>query len=91
MLNEAPDSTLIRSAMKSNALNKRLAALEENAKPRIIATLADFVLWCSEEDHDENVELSPQMQEFVEDALKLGKTSQDNTKRHDVARRRFLT
>ena len=31
--------------MKFNALNKRMAVLEERAKPRMIATLADFVLW----------------------------------------------
>jgi hypothetical protein len=31
--------------MRSNAFNKCLAALEENARSRIIATLVDFVLW----------------------------------------------
>jgi hypothetical protein len=31
--------------MKFNALNKRMAVLEEKAKPRMIATLADFVVW----------------------------------------------
>jgi hypothetical protein len=31
--------------MKFNALNKRMAAVEERAKPRMIVTLADFVLW----------------------------------------------
>jgi hypothetical protein len=31
--------------MKFNALNKRMGVLEERAKPRMIATLADFVLW----------------------------------------------
>ena len=33
--------------MKFNALNQRMAALEEKAKPRMIATLADFVIWCA--------------------------------------------
>lgn len=31
--------------MKFNALNKRMGVLEERAKPRMIATLSDFVLW----------------------------------------------
>jgi hypothetical protein len=31
--------------MKFNALNKRMAALEKRARPRMIATLADFVVW----------------------------------------------
>ena len=48
--------------MRSNALNKRLAALEESAKSRMIATLADFVIWhangCKEE-----VEFTPVMKE----------------------------
>jgi len=30
--------------MKFNALNQRMAALEERAKPRMIATLADLVV-----------------------------------------------
>jgi len=40
------------------------------AKPQLIATLADFVLWCATDEPDRNVELSPQMQEFVEESLK---------------------
>ena len=48
--------------MKNNAFNKRLAALEEMAKPRMIATLADFVIWhangCKEE-----VKFTPAMKE----------------------------
>ena len=31
--------------MRNNAFNKRLTALEEKAKPRLIVTLADFVVW----------------------------------------------
>jgi hypothetical protein len=53
-----------------NAFNKRLGVLEERAKPRIIATLADFVIWCAEDEPDEDVELSPQMQEFVDETSK---------------------
>ena len=48
--------------MKFNAFIKRLAVLEERAKPRQIATLADFVLWrangCEEE-----VEIAPVLEE----------------------------
>jgi hypothetical protein len=53
-----------------NAFNKRLAALEERARPRMITTLADFVLWCAEDEPDEDVELSQQMQEFVDEISK---------------------
>jgi len=56
--------------MKLGGIDRRLEALEERAKPRIIATLADFVIWCAEDEPDEDVELSPQMQEFVDEALK---------------------
>jgi hypothetical protein len=56
--------------MRSNTFNKRLAVLEERAKPRIIATLVDFVIWCAEDEPDEDAELSPQMQEFVDEASK---------------------
>ena len=56
--------------MKLDGIDRRLEALEERAKPRIIATLADFVIWCSEDEPDEDVKLSPQMQEFVDEALK---------------------
>jgi hypothetical protein len=31
--------------MRTTAINKRLAVLEEGARPRLIATLADFVVW----------------------------------------------
>jgi hypothetical protein len=53
-----------------NAFNKRLAALVERTRPRIISTLVDFVMWCAEDEPDEDVELSPQMQEFVDETLK---------------------
>jgi hypothetical protein len=48
--------------MKFNALNKRMAALEERAKPRMIATLADFVIWCTKGCREE-VEFTPVMKE----------------------------
>ena len=31
--------------MKLRGIDRRLAALEERARPRILVTLADFVLW----------------------------------------------
>ena len=31
--------------MKLNGIDRRLVALEERARPRILFTLADFVLW----------------------------------------------
>jgi hypothetical protein len=48
--------------MKFNAFNKRLAVLEEQAKPRLIATLADFVIWCAN-GCEEEVEFTPAMKE----------------------------
>jgi hypothetical protein len=56
--------------MKLGSIDRRLAALEVKAKPKMIATLADFVLWCAEDEPDEDVELSPQMQEFVDETSK---------------------
>jgi hypothetical protein len=47
--------------MKKN-IEKRLEQLEERIKPRIIATLADFVLWHADPNRDPDAELSPQMQ-----------------------------
>jgi hypothetical protein len=66
--------------MRSIALNKRLAVLETRAKPRLIATLADFVLWHAEDEPDRNVEFSPQMQEFVDESLKC---AEENNKLSD--------
>ena len=52
-------------------LEKRLAALEENAKPRVISTLADLVMWdAGHKDDGEEVELSPELQALVEEACK---------------------
>ena len=52
------------------SIAKRFEQLEMAAKPRLISTLADFVLWCAEDEPDEDVELSPRMQEFVDETLK---------------------
>jgi hypothetical protein len=52
--------------MRSNSLDKRLAVLEAKAKPRIISTWVDLMMW---EDDDLEVELSPEMQELVEMAI----------------------
>ena len=76
--------------MRSNAFNKRLAVLEERGKPRIIATLVDFVIWCSEDEPDEDVELLPQMQEFVDESWKRieeKKKHSDPCARHESAHR----
>ena len=51
--------------MKFNALNKRMTVLEERAKPRMIATLADFVLWRAKwrQGIMEEVEIDPVLEE----------------------------
>ena len=51
--------------MRSNAFNKRLAALEERARPRILFTLADFVVWRAKwrRGIKEEVELDPVLEE----------------------------
>jgi len=52
-------------------LSKRLAVLEAKAKPRVISTWVDFVLWLDEHEDDEGsveVELCPELQELVEEA-----------------------
>ena len=51
--------------MKFNALNKRMAVLEERAKPRMIATLADFVVWRAKwrQGIEEVVEIDPVLEE----------------------------
>ena len=50
-------------------LAKRLAVLEAKAKPRVISTWVDFILWLDEHEDDEGcveVELCPELQELVE-------------------------
>jgi len=47
------------------AVEKRLDALEKNAKPRIISTLLDLVMFV-DSGNDEEVELSPELQELVD-------------------------
>ena len=52
-------------------LAKRLAALEAKAKPPMISTWVEFVLWLDEHEDDEGgveVELCPELQELVEEA-----------------------
>jgi hypothetical protein len=51
--------------MKLSGIDRRLAALEAKAKPRVISTWVDFMM-C--EDDDIEVELSPELQELVEEA-----------------------
>jgi len=53
--------------MGLSALKKRLDALEERTKPRIISTLADYVLWAAS-DGDVEVEFSPEIQRIIEEA-----------------------
>ena len=51
-------------------LVKRLEILEAKAKPRVISTWADFMMWLYEHENDEGeleVELSPELQELVEE------------------------
>jgi hypothetical protein len=51
------------------SLERRLAALEAEAKPRVISTWIDFMLWLDEHEDDEGeaeVELSPELQDLVE-------------------------
>ena len=61
--------------MRSNEFNKRLTIREARSKPRFISTMADFVMWRAEDEPDEDVELSPQMQEFVDETLKHRQSS----------------
>jgi hypothetical protein len=51
-------------------LAKRLEALEAKAKPRVISTWVDFMMWLYEHENDEGeleVEFSPELQELVEE------------------------
>ena len=53
-------------------LAKRLEVLETKAKPRMISTWVDFVLWLDEHEDDEGdveVELCPELQELVEEVV----------------------
>jgi hypothetical protein len=54
--------------MKLSGIDRRLAALEESARPRILVTLADFVLWRAKwrRGIEEEVELDP----FLEEGLR---------------------
>ena len=55
--------------MKADRLYRRLEALEAKAKPVMISTWVDLVLWLDEHEDDEGdveVELCPVLQELVE-------------------------
>jgi hypothetical protein len=53
-----------------NDLAKRIQELEKSAKPPVISTVVDLVKWGAEhEDDDEDVELSPELQELIEVAV----------------------
>jgi hypothetical protein len=51
--------------MKLRGIDRRLAALEESARPRILVTLADFVLWRAKwrRGIEDEVELDPVLEE----------------------------
>ena len=53
--------------MKLRGIDRRLAALEESARPRILVTLADFVLWRAKwrRGIEEEVELDPVLEESL--------------------------
>jgi hypothetical protein len=49
-------------------LERRLAQLEAKAKPPVIATWVDFILWLDEHENDEEdlvVELSPEFEQLI--------------------------
>jgi hypothetical protein len=55
--------------VKADRLYRRLEVLEAKAKPRVITSWVDFVLWLDEHEDDEGsveVELCPELQELVE-------------------------
>jgi hypothetical protein len=50
------------------SLERRLAHLEAKAKPPMIATWVDFILWLDEHENDEEdleVELSPELKQLI--------------------------
>jgi hypothetical protein len=51
--------------MKLGGIDRRLAALEERARPRILVTLADYVVWRAKwrRGIEEEVELDPGLEE----------------------------
>ena len=56
-----------------NSVEHRIAALEEKAKPPVISTLLDLIIWESEHKDDPEeaeVELSPELQALVDEAIK---------------------
>jgi hypothetical protein len=53
--------------MKLGGIDRRLAALELDAKPHVISTLLDLINCIGK---NEDVELSPELQALVEEASK---------------------
>ena len=49
-------------------LERRINALEETARPRIISTLLDFMRHVEQDPENEDVELSPALQELVDES-----------------------
>lgn len=52
-----------------NGIERRIEALEQKAKPPVISTFLDLIIWANEHVGEE-VELSPELQALVEDAAK---------------------
>jgi hypothetical protein len=55
--------------VKADRLYRRLEALETKAKPRVISSWVDLVIWLDEHEDDEGdveVELCPELQELFE-------------------------
>ncbi len=61
--------------MKLRGIDRRLAALEERARPRILVTLADFVLWRAKwrRGIEEEVELDPVLEEGLRESAERSK------------------
>jgi hypothetical protein len=50
-------------------LDKRLKTLEADTKPRVISTLANYVLWVSEYEHSGKIteaEICPELQALID-------------------------
>lgn len=61
--------------MNLGGIDRRLAALEERARPRILVTLADFVLWRAKwrRGIEEEVELDPVLAEGLREFAERSK------------------
>ncbi len=67
--------------MKLRGIDRRLAALEERARPRILVTLADFVLWRAKwrRGIEEEVELDPVLEEGLREFAERSKRRKHET------------